>query len=604
MNKLFSIWILLIIGLQVFGQKTTFTAKVDRNSVSTDDYVVLQITAQGGEIESYSQPALENFSVLQNYRNSGSNISIVNGKMTSSTTYTWVYYIQPTTTGEIKIEAATAKIDGKEYSTNEITVNAVKGSGSNSNPGLTQNNPNTGKQNNKQPQSGSNNAEIFINAYVDKTKVYVGQQINASYKLYTRVPIYEYGVSTDATFNGFLKNEINLGQPKAAKENLNGQQYNAAVIKQTQLFAQFSGTFESTPLEVDMVVEVRKPWGMFGYYSDYEQRTVKSNTVTLEVMPLPEAGKPLSFTGAVGEYEFEVELPEEGKLKTDEEFTLRTIVKGEGNIHMIDPPEIALPQDFEVYDPQVSENISRSNSGYSGEKVFEYLVVPRQPGSYDIESLEFSYFDPSAEEYISLSSPQYTLDVEGEATVSTGGAPSKGKASMEEIDSDIRFIKTDAKLQSERRGFYGKGLSIGLYASPILAFMLLLFVRRRQQSSVKDVVQSKRRRASRQARKRLATARKLMKQQDAKSFYDELSRAVQGYVSDKLNIPFSQLNRDSAAQAIAEKDLGGELSKRYTDLLDDCEMALFGASGNDGGLEKAYEEAAGLIDEFEKQIRS
>ena len=586
-----------------FAQKASFNGKVDKKQVSTSDYVVLQITASGGEIKNYTPPAFANFNVVQNYRNSGSNISIINGQMTASTTYTWVYYLQPTKTGELSIESASAEIDGQSMSTSSISITATQGAASNNQPGNNSGGNNSGNNVQTPTPSNTGNQEVFIKVYADRTKVYVGEQVNVTYKLYTRVPIYEYGVTSDATFNGFLKDEININQPKTQRETINGQQYNTAIIKQTMLFAQLSGSYESSPLEVDMVVEVRKPWGMFGYYSDYEQRSLKSNTLALEVLPLPSQGKPANFSGAVGQYEFEVEMPEEEVLKTDEEFTLRTTIKGSGNIHMIDPPKIELPQDFEVYDPQIVDNVNRSMAGFSGSKTFEYLVVPRQPGTYEIPPLKFSYFDPELETYQTISSQAHELRVEGEATVATSTRGSSGNANMEAIDSDIRFIKTDVALHEEQNRFFGTGLSMGLFFSPLLAFIGLLFVRRRQRTSVKDVVQLRRQKASRQARRRLATARKLLKKQDAKGFYDELSRAMQGYVSDKINLPMSQLNRETALDGLIRRGAEESLAAQYGELLDHCEMALFGAGGGEKDMESSYAEAAALIDALEKSIR-
>ncbi len=593
----------LVAPMLLFAQKANLTAKVDKTTVSTSDYIVLQVTAQGGEIKSYSPPAFENFKILQNYRNSGSNISIVNGKMTSSTTYTWVYYLQPNSAGTHTIEVASANIDGNAMTTKEISITASQGSSTQANTG-TNNSSNNNQGNSNQvnvPAPTNTTEEIFIKAYADKTSVYVGEQVNVTYKLYTRVPIYEYGVSSDASFNGFLKNEVNLGQPKTQQETINGQRYNTAIIKQTILFAQFSGTYESTPLEVDMIVEVRKPWGNFGYYSDYEKTSIKSTSLSFEIQALPEAGKPGNFSGAVGEYQIDVDMPE-GILETDEEFTLRTTISGKGNIHLFEPPEIELPRDFEVYAPEMTENLSKNFSGYSGSKVYEYLVVPRQPGTYDVPAISFSYFNPKEESYVEVKSDPFEIIVEGEPSTVATSSSSSG-ANIDVIDEDIRFIHSYKTLKTERKFLFGSKLGYALYSTPLFALLILFAVRRRRDSAIKDVVGTKQRKASRLARKRLATARKFLKAKDDKGFYDEVSRAVQGYVSDKLNIPLSQLNNDSVAMAVTEREAPEALSLDYAELLDRCQMALFGAGSSTASMEEEFNNAARFIDDMEKNIR-
>ena len=334
--------------------------------------------------------------------------------------------------------------------------------------------------------------------------------------------------------------------------------------------------------------------------------TLKSEAGTVNVKALPDAGKPADFTGAVGKFNFETSLSaKEGK--TDDPITYTLKISGTGNLKLIEAPKLTLPPAFEVYDPKLKENITNGASGSTGNKQYDYLVIPRQPGDYKIDKYVFSYFDPVAAKYVTISSPEYSLKITGAPSknmnANNGAAVSKQDVSL--LGQDIRYIKANTPVfDKSAEAFFGSLGYFGLYSSPALLFLGLVAFKRRNASMAADIVGTKRRRALKLAKKRLKLADKFLVANDKKAFYDEVSRAIWGYLGDKLNIDMAELSKDNVEGKLLEKSAKPETVSSLKNLIGVCELALYAPIDQNGEMKKNYDTALHLIADLEDEVKS
>jgi hypothetical protein len=413
-------------------------------------------------------------------------------------------------------------------------------------------------------------------------------------------------------FDGFWsqEGEQNPNQ-KPQVETINGQQYYVLDIQKYTLFPQRSGALQISSAELNMIVQVqvqskrRSVWDIFGgaQLQNVPYKPV-SNAVTINVKPLPDAGKPENFSGAVGKFTFQTNLsPKESK--TDEGVTYTVKVGGTGNMKTFELPKPNVPDGFEVYDPKTKEDIA---GGFSGSKQADYLIIPRQPGDYKIEPLSFSFFDPSQGKYLSIQAPEYTLKITGEpskTTVSNGESVlnSSSKKEIKSLGSDIRFIKTTADLAPSTT-FIGSPLQYGLMAAPFLLFLAAFGYKKQSDKQSADVLGSRLRKANKMAKKRLVVAEKHLKENNSKAFYDEVSRALLGYVSDKLHIDVADLSKDNIEEKLRAKNVSEEKIASLKKQLETCEFALYtNLSGNEN-MQQQYANAVTIISALEEELKN
>ncbi len=579
----------------VFAQEGSFTATVDKRKIPLGNVVQMTFTLTNLDGNNFRPPAFNNFSVLSGPQQFSGKQNI-NGVVSRTVSFTYV--LKPNKEGTLTIDPATIVVNGKTVSSNSLTIEVVKGDAQNQ----------SGKQEQGQDVYAQISDNVFVKLTVNKKEVYQGEQVIATYKFYYRMTITNTSISKAPTYTGFWSQDLEVPENiQFTPEVYNGVQYNAAVIKKDALFPQRPGELEIDAMELQTNVRIKvrgqsNPFfdDFFGSYQDYPYKFA-SNSIKIKAKPLPTAGTPVSFSGATGDYNMDVTL-DKTQTKPDEPVALTINISGTGNIKMLDVPKISLPSDLEVYDPKTSEKISKKGDIISGSKSSEYLIIPRRAGQFKIPPIEFSYFDLSKQQYVVQQSPEYVISVEGEAaTSSTPSVTGITKEEVELLGEDIRHIRTGGTLKKQNDFLFSSWQFAGMYAAPFLIFSLLFAYKRREEKLSGNVALLKNRMANKEAAMRLKKARKYLSEQNRKAFFNEISRAIWGYLGDKLNIDQASLSREQIQKTLTEKNIPQEIIQRVFKTLDDAEMALF-APSSDGEMKKAYSDATEVISKLDSEL--
>ena len=582
----------------LFAQDFEFSATASHTEVATGDRFQIEFTAND-QFTNFKAPNLSSFRVLSG-PNQSTNMSWVNGNMSAKITYS--YILMAVKEGEFAISPAVCAYKGKAYNSNALTITVKKGA----------NVPSSGSSSNHQQKSNVSqedvSKDIFIKSSVNKTTAYQGEQIMATYKLYTKVNIAGNELVKNADLNGFWSQEIDLGQTQWAQEVIGGYRWNVATIRKIVLFPQRSGNLEIDPLEMKFIIQRRASGGggtvfdqFFGRVENVEH-SLKSKPIKIKVLPHPENHKPLTFTGAVGQMNMTTNLSATN-VKANEAINLKINISGKGNIPLIDELNLEFPSDFETYDPKVNDDIKTTHSGVSGSREFDYLIIPRHAGTFNIEAIEFSYFDPSTKSYKSITSEPFSIQVEkgeeGGGNVTYSGA---NKEEVEILGNDIRYIHiTPITVNHTKSNFYGSWLFYVLILVAPILFLLTLIFRNKIRIAQEDVVGRKSKKASKVASKHLAKAKKSLDNQQQKEFYENISKALFGYVSDKLNIALSELNRENIAQKLNHVQVSETTTSSLLDTLELCDMARFAPISV--SEQEIYSKAEKIINQIEEEAK-
>lgn len=585
------------------AQDVSFTASVDKNQVAMGEQFELTFTlsgATGGK--NFRPPSFNDFLTLSG-PNSSTSMQFINGVMSSSVSYS--YILQPRYEGKFTIGSATIEVGGKQYQTQPITIEVVKG---------------TPKP--KQQQRGGEQADIsqqigdnlFLKAIVDKPKVYQGEQVTVTYKIYTRVSVANYNITKLPAYTGFWSEDLDIPkQVQLSNEVVNGKQYRVGTLKKVALFPQRSGTLEIEPMELTCVVQVQTRRQSRDFFDQFfndpffgNVRNVdyplSSPAVKLTVLPLPE-NAPEGFSGAVGKYSMEAWL-DKRQTKTNEAVTLKVKISGRGNLKLLNAPAISFPADIEHYDPKLSDNLTSTGGVIAGSRTFEYLLIPRHPGEQKIASFPFSYFDTEKKSYVTLTSPEFTLAVERGADYLSDRATGLSREDVKLLGEDIRFIKS-GDIAFRRRGehFAGTLMFYVLFLSPMIAFIgFIAFVRKREQM-LGDVVALRTRKARKMAQRRLAEAEKHLKSSQKEQFYAEISRALWGYTADKLGILPAELSTDTVKTALETKGVSPENIQKLLSTIEQCDFARFAPTTDATQMDSVYKQTVDLISTIESELK-
>jgi hypothetical protein len=584
----------------------TLTASVASSKVGLGDQFEIQFSFNGPDVNNvgnFKSPDFANFMILSG-PNQSTSMSIINGAVSGSLTYS--YYIQPRAVGTFTIGSASVSYKGITFKSAPVKIEVVKGSAP---P------PNANKQQDASPDA--QNSEIaknlFIRVFADKQKVYQGEQVTVTYKLYTRLNIAaQMQVSKLPQYQGFWAEELETSNNiNFTIENFEGKQFRVGILKKAALFPSQSGDLTVSPMELKVPVQIqkkRKPGNsvfddffndpFFGSAQTVEYNA-KSNTVKVNVLPLPE-NKPESFKGAVGQFSLTSEL-NKNSTKTNEPLSLKVNITGTGNVTLLSVPEINLPAGMEKYDPKSTDQVTRQNK-ISGKKSIEYLIVPRNAGKKEIPPVKFSYFDPNKKAYVTLSTPVYNINVEqGSGDQSYAGM---SKEDIKLLGDDIRYIKTaPAKLHEK-----GEILlySFGFWTTVALPFFALIGAamwKRREDRLSGNISLMRYRKAQRISSKRLKTAKVLMLANKQTEFYTEISLALFGYLEDKLHIPKSEFTLDRASDELRKSKVDESLITGIVTCAEKCEYIRF-APVEDGTTEmkNMYQDTEKLIIDVERSI--
>jgi len=599
--------VLLILTITTgYSQQVEFTATA-LEQVGVGDQFRL-IFSVNNQASGFKAPAIKDFSVLSGPNpSSSSSMRMINNKVTRSVEYSYTYILQAIKEGTFTIGSASVTVEGKVYESNPVTITVVKG--------------------NKQPQpdqQGTQSApdisskNLFVRASVNKNNPYQGEQVIITYKIYTRVSLSSPRFSKLPSMTGFWKENLleNNSNYKQYRESLDGLEFNVAEIKRDALFAQKSGRLTIEPLEVDVTAQVERkrkrsndPFDDFFndsfFGSNYQniEKTLRSNAVTINVKPLPTNNRSKDFNGAVGNFTINSSI-DKNRIKANDALTLKFTVSGSGNLKMIDKPDFAFPPDFEVYDPRIVDDIKTGNTGISGKRTFEFLIVPRNHGNYTIKSVPFVYFDINSGNYRTLKTPEFKLIVEKGAGNQNYTNTQVDKEDFQYIGTDIRYINTSiSKLNPVNKFFFGTPLFWILFAAPLILFILFLIIWQKELKKRGNIALMRNRKATRIARKRLKAAEQFLKNNNQAAFCNEISNALWGYISDKFNISRSALSIDSVSEALTQKNVKDELIIKFVDTLNNCEFVRFAPGDKSAVMSNLYSEALAVITQTEQELK-
>lgn len=600
--------ILFIVGSAYQSHaQAKLSASISSASVSQNTSFQITYSLTGGKAESFTPPSCPGLTMIGSSHSSGGGVTMyLNGQKIQSgaNEETWVYTMTGATTDKITIGPAKVKVNGQWISSASLAVEITQGTAK-QNQG--NKNQTQGGQSTQQGQDGSISIEdVFLKAYVDKNNPMQGEQITVTYKIYTRIPISQYAINKLSAFTGFWTQDLNKdqGSPVQYNETVNGIRYTVAEIRKVALFPQKTGKLTIDPIEVECIarVKVRGTNNPFNSVKNV-RHTLKSNSVTVSVSPLPETNKPEGFAGAVGSFTFSAETGR-SKVKQNEAFTLKLAVKGSGNISLVELPIPAFPSDFEVYDPQITEDIVKNSNPVSGSKTFEYLIIPRNAGDFKLPALTFSYYDTKSRSYKSITVPEMQIIVEKGTGSAQGGNQGASPADVEIIGNDVRYANVPI-LPLSRIGyqFFNSLMFYLIVLIPVILFAVFLVIWRRKIKLRNDLTLLKNVQATRVARKRLAEAEKHLKDSRTDAFYEEVSKALWGYVSDKFAIPLSDLSLDTVKERLSEKQVSAEVYDKLTETLNHCEYARFAPAGSTPDMGQVYADATSVIVDLEKELQ-
>ena len=596
------LYLLLSAGI-ASAQDVVFDASVSKKVVEVGERFTLEFTvnARGRD---FVPPPLGEFLVISGPGSSQStSVQIINGKMTQSVTITYTYMLQAVREGEFTIAPATITVDKKQYQTQPVQVQVVKST-----------TPRPAQPQQQQTPSSTMvdlpDDELFVKVIPSTTTLYQGEYLVVTIKIFSRVDLSAIENVKFPSFQNFFQQEIEIPPLNALKrEVVNGVAYGTGVIKQVLLFPQKSGQLVLDPVEIECQVRERvrrSPDDFFGGFFDSYRNvpaSIASKPVTVTVKPYPE-GAPPSFNGLTGSYTLNASI-DRNEVAENEAVTLKLTFTGEGNLVLMEAPRVNFPPDFEVYDPRVTTNITNTAGGSRGTKTFEYLFIPRSAGTFRIPPVDVACFDPVAKSYRELSTPRFDLVVAKAAETESGTVVTGlGKEALKYIGKDIRFIKTgNIRLSRNGARIFGTAWFFSVYLLAFLVFILVFIILSRQRKIRRDAGLVKNRRAGRIARKHLRKASEAMKQQQSERFYDEVLQALWGYLSDKLNIPLSNLSRETGFENLHKYNIDDDLLASLARMIDDCEFARFAPAGTRAQLEDVYREAGRLISRLEQELR-
>jgi hypothetical protein len=596
--------LLFFTATTVFAQK--FTAQVSKNKLAVGEVFQLTFTINSSG-SNFKAPNFSDFDLFSG-PNQSTSMQIINGSMSQSLSLT--YILAPKKEGKFTIGPASIVVNGNKLESNSIPIE-VKGTQPNQAGGSTS--PQTQTNTSGQYASGKTDDDLFVRTFVSKKSCYLGEQIVVTQKVYSRLNLRGFQNYKMPVFNGFWsQNEDNKNKQIALQtENMDGIQYYVAEFTKSYLFPQRAGQLTIEPMEVDCIVRQRssrQPTNIFeqmmgGGYEDVLIKA-KSKGITIDVKPLPEAGKPENFSGAVGSFNMKAEISKE-KVKANESINLKLSISGKGNLKLTDAPKISFPDGFETFDPKLSENYSEGGS-LSGTKTYDFLLIPRRAGEFTIKDLGFSYFDPEKKTYIDVPAAEFHISVSPDPNgESSATVMSPSKTAVEEKENDIRYIKTgELRLKPKGDLFFSSWKHYSLCGLSLVAFAGFLVMRKNFEKRNSNIVAVKERKAAKLARKQLATAEKYKAQNNKDGFYQEVSIALNRYLSDKLNIPVSELSKENIQAQLQKRQVSNDTIGKLNDTLSDCEVARYAPSAVSADIHTVYNNTIQLIENIEDEAKA
>jgi len=556
----------------------TFTAYADAGEVLLNSYFDVTFTLSNGDGQDFRPPSFKDFVVISGPSRSAST-TIVNGQVAKELSYQ--YSLKPRRTGTFTIGPASVIVKDEVLTTQLLTIKVLEA----------------------QTGAGDARDQFFVRAEPIAGQAYIGQQISLDYKLYTTVDIESYNILEESDYPGFYAEDLKRFDGRVRREVYEGEQYTTKTLKRVALFPQQAGTLVIDPLQLQLgiVGEGQRRSNSFFFQRQIQRLLTQTAPVELRIMPLPDQ-RPATFTGAVGQFTMSSNLGRT-TLTTDDVLSVKLTIRGNGDIKRVQAPVIEFPNAFEVYEPKILEEQTRERDGQLiGEKVIEYLALPKRAGAFTVRP-RFSYFDPDSGSFVEQEEPAYEVTVRmGSRTTE---APPIAGVEPPDSETDIRYLKLDTRLERASRLFFGSPAFWGLTLSPFLLLGGLLGFRRYQehQDSIDPAIR-RRKQAQKIARQRLAQAEHYQRAGQTRPFYDEVSKALLGYVGDKLEIPRSSMTKEAVRDKLHTLGIPESLSSRFLAVLQTCESALYAGKDEAKTMDRTYQEAVEVLIITEQQIKA
>ena len=603
MRKLFTLMLLMSVAVSLSAQESIRVQT--HNVVAADEQFNVTFVIEGENKPSgFQWSPGEDFQLLWGPQQGHStSIQMINGKTTKSVQTTFTYVLKPVKEGKFTLPSATAKVKNKDISSNPVSIEVVSSSSSRqSQPAQQQSQP-------RQQTGQVSDDDIFLTVSLSRSNVVVGEPITASIKLYQRVNVAGFESASFPTFNGFWSQETEApSNIEFTRETYDGKIYNSALLRKYVLIPQQQGNITIDPAELVCLVQIRVSspgTSIFdGFFDDYRtiRKKVSSKPLSVHVSPLP-SGAPASFGGGVGAFSISASLSNTD-IKTHEATSLLVTLSGKGNVSLLEAPKVSFPPDMEVYDTKVSEKVE--NGGLAGSKFYEFPFIPRSHGDFVIEPIKYSYYDVNQKKYVTLQTEPISFSVAKGKETESAGVIVQGNIpkDVKNLGSDIRFINTkDASLMPKGQFFVGSGLFWVLLALVTAAAAAVCMIISRMARLKADVVGAKNRRATKMALKRLQLAGTFLKQNLYTAFYEELHKAMLGFISDKLNMPVSELSKESISENLLKVGVDSQLADRFIRIVDACEFARYSPDSGNEAMTAHYNDAVDVISSIDSNMK-
>ena len=603
MKKRIIIGIIGLIGLMgiALGQEITVQAP---DEVYMGDHFTVKFSVNE-QAKDFHGPSFKGFSLIAGPSTSSqTSMSFINGQMSRSVSTSFSYTLMADVEGTFTVEPATCVADGKKISSRRFTIKVTKMSAAQQQQRQQQQQQRQQRSaydpwaQQPQPATQIDEKTLFARASISKSNPYQGEQIIITYKIYTQVPISQFAIDKLPGNRGFWAEDLSVGQQiKQYEETVDGRRYQVAEIRRGALFAQESGKLDIDPLDLNVLAMVQQQrrrtgsiWDLFDdpFFNSRQavERPLKTNRISVNVRPLPSA--PGNYTGAVGSFDVQGGLTGD-KVKANEAISYRITVSGRGNLMLINAPQPEFPSAFEVYDPQIDDNIRKSSDGISGSRTYEWILIPRNKGRYTIPEFSFVYFDPTSGQYITKRIPKQDV------VVDKNDAAAYDNAASSNHPTTLNNIHPITKLQPVKDSDTADAAFYIVAALIVAAAGCTIAVFRKRKADEQDVAGMRMKRAVRMARKRLKKAAAHLKGGDTGRFYEEIYRAIWGCLADKYNIPLADLNRDSVSACLIDKQVPQEQQERIMKVLQDVDLARFAPVDPEAQKQNIYDEALLMI---------
>lgn len=549
----------------------------------------------------FTPPAFDDLQVISGPNQSrSSSMQYVNGKMTRSFNVRFSYAVRARQEGMVKIPPATVSVDGNTYKSNALEIEVIAGDATQSS-GASRGGTSAGQNRQQAPKD-----DLFIRVLVNRRSVYVGQPLVATVKIYNQLNLSGFENFQPPAFDGFIKNDIEVPQlTSLERENVGGEIYGTGVLQQYLLIPQQSGELEIGKVELTCRIREEVARSFFGSFRE-RRVSVVSKPVKIEVKPLP-GNKPATFSGGVGTFDVSATINKR-EVAVNDALDFKLTVSGRGNLRYISVPDIDFPSDFEVYDPDIKNAFRSSANGQAGKKIYEYLIIPRHAGNFVIPAIPLTFFDPEQERYITKTTAPIEIHVTGASGKTGSGQVITGFESQDlrYLGEDVRFIQTTGPEKVTKSLFFlvDSWLYWLAFVLSLVVLLVYLAVRKKKHVEASNVILTRNKKANKQVRRRLKKVRKHMKTREEALFYEEISRALWGYMSDRLMIPLSDLSREKVEHELKQRGIDEAAILRFFGVLDTCEYARYAPEKEKvrADMDPLYQQVVEVISWYEHKI--